>query len=660
MFYDRGNYIQYDDSYMDYGNSIKRSSGYYYPEDANLNNIVYMDSVSFIANVFYVALNYDISDTFGEVSLEGIKKYGNDIYGKAVLEEDSRVNSSFTNDDESKYVIDYYDDYITTTTGSFGGNVDNHILTMYVNNKFIDSDVERDNIYKKLLGTLLVGDIIVYKEYVLLYVGDNTFIYCSGESYDYDNGVDYGEDLAIRYGSMDELNDISSYKYLFSGDSFYVFRIGNNYGTWKLPNYVNDVNINNANNVINRYFNNTVSLGSTTKIRIDKYGSVSNGNDVYEGDLITYTIRITNNTSEEIVIPYISDEIASNVSYVSNNYSDDSYSNDKLMFQDIVIEGNSYRDISYVVRVLDSEGSVDNDKTMLGYYKLNSISYNIGKKMSKSKIISKYKYYSSIESLYKSLYNIEIKLDDVFGNIIEDNQYKEGYSLLVKGLYGGVDITTSSDLIMERCRYIDKGSLVIGDVIIYNDNGKNNYLLYIDDGSDKFFISYDDGVTIDKEVDRVLESLLGMDKFMVIRPSYAYDDLGVSFGELDVDYEKMIIRLKNGLEYGSLKEDISKYNEIIIKDKKDKVLGDEDITKSGDRLEIDGSSYYISLLGDVNGDGYIDTADVLKLQRYILGKTSISERWYLEASYINGDREIDTADVLKLHRFVLGKIKSLE
>jgi hypothetical protein len=213
---------------------------------------------------------------------------------------------------------------------------------------------------------------------------------------------------------------------------------------------------------------------------------------------------------------------------------------------------------------------------------------------------------------------------------------------------------------MERCRYIDKGSLVIGDVIIYNDNGKNNYLLYIDDGSDKFFISYDDGVTIDKEVDRVLESLLGMDKFMVIRPSYAYDDLGVSFGELDVDYEKMIIRLKNGLEYGSLKEDISKYNEIIIKDKKDKVLGDEDITKSGDRLEIDGSSYYISLLGDVNGDGYIDTADVLKLQRYILGKTSISERWYLEASYINGDREIDTADVLKLHRFVLGKIKSLE
>ena len=85
----------------------------------------------------------------------------------------------------------------------------------------------------------------------------------------------------------------------------------------------------------------------------------------------------------------------------------------------------------------------------------------------------------------------------------------------------------------------------------------------------------------------------------------------------------------------------------------------KELVKTGERIEIDGDSYYIVLSGDINGDGKRDTADVLKLHRYILGRAKIEEKYFLEAGYINSDRIIDTADVLKLHRYVLGRINSL-
>ena len=68
----------------------------------------------------------------------------------------------------------------------------------------------------------------------------------------------------------------------------------------------------------------------------------------------------------------------------------------------------------------------------------------------------------------------------------------------------------------------------------------------------------------------------------------------------------------------------------------------------------------ISLLGDINGDGLINTGDVLKIHRYILGKIEVMEDVYIYSSHINSDNLINTGDVMKLHRYVLGKIEVLE
>lgn len=56
--------------------------------------------------------------------------------------------------------------------------------------------------------------------------------------------------------------------------------------------------------------------------------------------------------------------------------------------------------------------------------------------------------------------------------------------------------------------------------------------------------------------------------------------------------------------------------------------------------------------GDVTGDGEIDSADVMQLQRYVSKWKNISI--HTEAADVNKDSEIDSADVMILRRYVAG------
>jgi beta-N-acetylglucosaminidase/uncharacterized protein YraI len=57
--------------------------------------------------------------------------------------------------------------------------------------------------------------------------------------------------------------------------------------------------------------------------------------------------------------------------------------------------------------------------------------------------------------------------------------------------------------------------------------------------------------------------------------------------------------------------------------------------------------------GDINGDGKINSLDVLKLQRYLLGLESISEKGKLAAD-LNGDGKVNSQDLLLLQKKILG------
>lgn len=64
-------------------------------------------------------------------------------------------------------------------------------------------------------------------------------------------------------------------------------------------------------------------------------------------------------------------------------------------------------------------------------------------------------------------------------------------------------------------------------------------------------------------------------------------------------------------------------------------------------------SYTVSVLGDVNGDGNIDTADLLGIQKHLLKISSIEGNVKTNSADINNDSKIDTADLLAIQKQLL-------
>lgn len=60
-------------------------------------------------------------------------------------------------------------------------------------------------------------------------------------------------------------------------------------------------------------------------------------------------------------------------------------------------------------------------------------------------------------------------------------------------------------------------------------------------------------------------------------------------------------------------------------------------------------------LGDVNGDGVIDSGDLFKLQQYLIGKVSFNDNQKKSAD-TNRDNEINSGDIFKLVQHLIGKI----
>ena len=55
--------------------------------------------------------------------------------------------------------------------------------------------------------------------------------------------------------------------------------------------------------------------------------------------------------------------------------------------------------------------------------------------------------------------------------------------------------------------------------------------------------------------------------------------------------------------------------------------------------------------GDVNGDGEVNTKDIIDLVSYMIGNTTLS----LSAADVNGDGKVDVADVIMVSNAIMNK-----
>lgn len=105
----------------------------------------------------------------------------------------------------------------------------------------------------------------------------------------------------------------------------------------------------------------------------------------------------------------------------------------------------------------------------------------------------------------------------------------------------------------------------------------------------------------------------------------------------------------------SIKEKYS--NKTIIIKKPDGTQVSTGIIGTGYNITIDNKSYTVIKLGDVNGDGKINSGDSLILSKQVLGKKDITDKNQKLAGDVNKDGKINSGDTLIVRKQILGKYK---
>ena len=97
---------------------------------------------------------------------------------------------------------------------------------------------------------------------------------------------------------------------------------------------------------------------------------------------------------------------------------------------------------------------------------------------------------------------------------------------------------------------------------------------------------------------------------------------------------------------------------VALTDGLDSNLSDEDGNPVSVTITAGKITVTRGILGDVNGDGSVAIADVVLLNRSVLGKVTLADT-AKKLGDVNGDGNISIADVVKLNRYVLKKIAAL-
>ena len=77
---------------------------------------------------------------------------------------------------------------------------------------------------------------------------------------------------------------------------------------------------------------------------------------------------------------------------------------------------------------------------------------------------------------------------------------------------------------------------------------------------------------------------------------------------------------------------------------------------TGYTIKVNGKTYTVKKLGDVNGDGKISSADYVRIKNYLLNKSTLTTVQELAAD-ANGDGTVSSADYVRIKNYLLGTAK---
>lgn len=120
----------------------------------------------------------------------------------------------------------------------------------------------------------------------------------------------------------------------------------------------------------------------------------------------------------------------------------------------------------------------------------------------------------------------------------------------------------------------------------------------------------------------------------------------------------------SGIDYnqntvGDIKTKIISNLEIVIVNSNNEILSDDAIIGTGNKIQVkeDGKilkEYQIIIYGDVNGDGKINSVDLLVLQRHILEIETLDDIYQKSANIRKNGNKPSSVDLLLIQRHILG------
>ena len=120
----------------------------------------------------------------------------------------------------------------------------------------------------------------------------------------------------------------------------------------------------------------------------------------------------------------------------------------------------------------------------------------------------------------------------------------------------------------------------------------------------------------------------------------------------------------SGIDYnqntvGDIKNNIISNLEIVIVNSNNEILSDDAIIGTGNKIQVkeDGKilkEYQIIIYGDVNGDGKINSVDLLVLQRHILEIETLDDIYQKSANIRKNANKPSSVDLLLIQRHILG------
>ena len=510
-------YYQHTEIQYDQRNSRRNLASN--PEDATAYRGIYLDCSSYVSSIYKYATGSNVTNAADSAQTTGnYETYTSSNY------------SPETNEGTKVDIIYYFD---TSTV----------------------NEEDRAEVLETFKNALEVGDIILYRHgtggHVMIYIGNDTLLHCTGSSFtDMKTGTTVNPttttDAATSAERTNGAIQLLESSELFTNTSSARYLFANEQTSFALLRPLNR-GLNLTTKAIERYL--------YSGLTIERTSNKAHMSSVNVGDIITYTMTLTNNGSRNIVGLSASDIIPSNTIYLANSITNNGrVVGNNIEWDNICVSAGSSVNLSYQVKVsedtsigtviLSNSAYVESIPTNKLYHTVaeynsndltnlvnNATTYIGSTEYSDGFTLFDDIYYQTFSkhldsSITTSQAAIAALIDTANNTKRSDTDLSD---MINEDLYGGIKIKSGMVGNNDRIRLVKDSYLEAGDIIVLYDGYNKTYQSYMYLGSsvDKI-ISISNGtvsyVYSGSSLDTFLTRIFGYTQWAILRPSLSMWD----------------------------------------------------------------------------------------------------------------------------------------